>query len=267
MAILQSMDEILIDEKRYISSKQAAKITGYAKDYIGQLCREGRVPARLVGRSWYVLESAIQDHRFGNSAIESGETEVKNTPSSAFESRYSSPEEVLPSVNQFKARPEVISPEATEEVTGFGGHLQDSWKAWFDRASDIESIVPITRREEEEKEELTPKLEEVQEDEADAEVVVPVRAVHHTLYQPSREELLPIMKKDEVEVTYAPEPISYEPERKKGKRSMMGVIRVFGVIVAVASVILAVIGTGYLDNYLISNSQASLFTGVSLYNK
>ena len=60
------MDEILIEEKKYISSKQAAKITGYAKDYIGQLCREGRVPARLVGRSWYVLEAAIHDHRFND---------------------------------------------------------------------------------------------------------------------------------------------------------------------------------------------------------
>ncbi|MHB1163603.1 MAG: hypothetical protein ACYCZZ_03760, partial [Minisyncoccota bacterium] len=59
------MDELLIEGKKYISSKQAAKITGYAKDYIGQLCREGRVSARLVGRSWYVLEAAIQDHRFG----------------------------------------------------------------------------------------------------------------------------------------------------------------------------------------------------------
>ena len=59
------MDEILIEEKKYVSSKRAAKMTGYAKDYIGQLCREGRVPARLVGRSWYVLETAIQDHRFG----------------------------------------------------------------------------------------------------------------------------------------------------------------------------------------------------------
>ena len=60
------MDELVIGDKKYVSSKQAAKVTGYAKDYIGQLCREGRVPARLVGRSWYVLESAIHDHRFGD---------------------------------------------------------------------------------------------------------------------------------------------------------------------------------------------------------
>jgi len=74
------MDEIVIGEKKYISSKQAAKETGYAKDYVGQLCREGRVPARLVGRSWYVLETAIQDHRFGNPSHDSDEAVVPESP-------------------------------------------------------------------------------------------------------------------------------------------------------------------------------------------
>ena len=60
------MDELLIDDKKYLSTKRAAKVTGYAKDYVGQLCREGRVQARLVGRSWYVLETAIREHRFGS---------------------------------------------------------------------------------------------------------------------------------------------------------------------------------------------------------
>ena len=103
------MDEILIDEKRYVSSKQAAKVTGYAKDYIGQLCREGRVPARLVGRSWYVLESAIQDHRFGTqdsegvSTIETKETAQK-MPTKTWEfPRYEAThDEVLPSVNRLR---------------------------------------------------------------------------------------------------------------------------------------------------------------------
>src|SRR4051812_10524718 len=62
------MNELTIDGKLYISSKRAAEITGYAKDYIGQLCREGHVDARMVGRSWYVLESSIWAHRFGGSA-------------------------------------------------------------------------------------------------------------------------------------------------------------------------------------------------------
>lgn len=59
------MDELVIGETRYVSSKKAAQITGYAKDYVGQLCREGKVEAKLVGRNWYVLESSILEHRFG----------------------------------------------------------------------------------------------------------------------------------------------------------------------------------------------------------
>ena len=64
------MDELEFDGKTYVSSKRAAQITGYAKDYVGQLCREGRVQARLVGRNWYVLESSIHEHRFGPTAAE-----------------------------------------------------------------------------------------------------------------------------------------------------------------------------------------------------
>lgn len=64
------MDELTIEGKTYISSKRAAAVTGYAKDYIGQLCREGRVEARLVGRSWYVLESSLRKHRFDEEGTE-----------------------------------------------------------------------------------------------------------------------------------------------------------------------------------------------------
>lgn len=58
------MDELTLHGEIYISSKRAAKITGYTKDYVGQLCREGRITAQLVGRNWYVHESSIRKHRF-----------------------------------------------------------------------------------------------------------------------------------------------------------------------------------------------------------
>lgn len=56
------MEELVIQGKKYISSKRAANITGYAKDYVGQLARQGKVPATRVGRSWYVDEQAILTH-------------------------------------------------------------------------------------------------------------------------------------------------------------------------------------------------------------
>lgn len=50
------MDEMHLGKNKYISTKRAAKITGYAQDYVGQLVRTGKVKATKVGRSWFVLE-------------------------------------------------------------------------------------------------------------------------------------------------------------------------------------------------------------------
>lgn len=53
------MDQKLtFDGIDFVSSKEAALLTGYAQDYIGQLARGGKVRARRVGGLWYVnLES------------------------------------------------------------------------------------------------------------------------------------------------------------------------------------------------------------------
>lgn len=57
------MDELIISGKKYISSKRAAEITGYAKDYVGQLARGGKIEATQVGRAWYVLEDSVLSHK------------------------------------------------------------------------------------------------------------------------------------------------------------------------------------------------------------
>lgn len=52
--------DLFFDGNKYISCKRAAKISGYVTDYIGQLCRDGKLECKMVGRSWYVsLESLI----------------------------------------------------------------------------------------------------------------------------------------------------------------------------------------------------------------
>ncbi|MFQ5541060.1 MAG: hypothetical protein ACE5F4_02340 [Candidatus Paceibacteria bacterium] len=56
------MEELDIQGKKYISSKRAAEVTGYAKDYVGQLARSGKIPATRVGRAWYVDEDTIKRH-------------------------------------------------------------------------------------------------------------------------------------------------------------------------------------------------------------
>ena len=58
----------MFDEK-YISSKQAAKITGYSSDYVGQLCRLGKVRSKRIGRDWMISESSILNYKNGGYAL------------------------------------------------------------------------------------------------------------------------------------------------------------------------------------------------------
>jgi hypothetical protein len=58
-------DDLVFNGQRYISSARAAKLVGYTKDYVGQLCRAEKIEARLVGRSWYVNEDSIRKHKLG----------------------------------------------------------------------------------------------------------------------------------------------------------------------------------------------------------
>lgn len=266
------MDEIVIGEKKYISSKQAAKATGYAKDYVGQLCREGRVPARLVGRSWYVLESAIQDHRFGDPQNEPEEPEKvvreeKPTLQSTWESpRYeASKAEELPSVNllQRSTRSEEgvgAGPQNTaEESPEYAQRLQDTWQAWFDRFEHIAgAAAPAEEAEKNEPEE--PETEAAVEE----DVVIPVRAIYEEQQLPP-EELLPKVK--------TPSQAQREPSRvevggrKWGSGRVLLAVQMTGVLLAFFATSLAILGSGYLDSYILSNSQVRIIAGVALYNK
>ncbi len=44
-----------------ISLFEAAKLTGYHQDYLGQLCRAGKISAMKVGRNWYTTEQAVRE--------------------------------------------------------------------------------------------------------------------------------------------------------------------------------------------------------------
>jgi len=50
------------DGKNRITSKQAALLSGYAADYIGQLCRGGKLDAVMVGKTWMVVEESLKEH-------------------------------------------------------------------------------------------------------------------------------------------------------------------------------------------------------------
>lgn len=54
------MFEINIDNNLpRISLARAAQLTGYHQDYLGQLCRLGKLPATKVGRNWFTSAAAL----------------------------------------------------------------------------------------------------------------------------------------------------------------------------------------------------------------
>lgn len=57
------MEVLVLDGKEYIKASKAAKDLGYTSDYVGQLCRGGKVSAHLIGRSWYVDKEELGTHR------------------------------------------------------------------------------------------------------------------------------------------------------------------------------------------------------------
>lgn len=275
------MDEILIEEKRYVSSKQAAKITGYAKDYIGQLCREGRVPARLVGRSWYVLESAIQDHRFGNP-----ETDTKNVtpevavpiqpPQSWGSFHYESAQtEVLPSINRMQEKgggvAEVSATEDRQQEEA-PQTLNDAWDEWFDRVSSAKPIAkpifetPVIADTREVYENSVVSLEEDQEDimnqPDDENVSVPLKIINYQ--QTVDSETLPESYREREEADFL---AAYGSQGKRSSRGASRVIRSCSVAVAAIFVALAVIGSGYFDKYIISYNQVSILSGLLTYDR
>lgn len=71
------MDEVIISGKKYISSKRAARTSGYASDYIGQLVRESKLQAVKVGRAWFIAEQGLQEL-----IAEPGDLTIVNQPTS-----------------------------------------------------------------------------------------------------------------------------------------------------------------------------------------
>jgi hypothetical protein len=56
--------EFKIKKQKFISLKEAAKISGYAPDYIGYLIRKGEISGKKIysGVSWVTTEEEIKEY-------------------------------------------------------------------------------------------------------------------------------------------------------------------------------------------------------------
>ncbi len=49
----------------YMKATEIARLHHYAPDYIGQLCRTGKIDAKLSGRTWYATEASFKTYQNG----------------------------------------------------------------------------------------------------------------------------------------------------------------------------------------------------------
>jgi len=56
-------DELILEGKKYISSKRLSHETGYTFDYISRLCREAKIEGKLLGRNWFVNPDSLLSYK------------------------------------------------------------------------------------------------------------------------------------------------------------------------------------------------------------
>jgi hypothetical protein len=277
------MDELTIGDKIYISSKRAASITGYAKDYVGQLCREGHVEAKMVGRSWYVLESSIREHRFGRPEEkpelrqkESDVTEafinatVESLPGTWESSKYM-PEEA-PKMPEIVPIAPIPTPEEPLDEHGSITEMQAAWKEWFATKQEplLESPEVIETREEERQEER--QEQEPEETREPLEEAVPV-TVHRIpaapvieRYEPQRPVEAPVRTPQA-----QPMPVMQARRARRGSRSSGTGANLIAIVLmlvfAGVVIIVGVIGSGYGGAYLQNNAIVDYLGGTSSISK
>lgn len=61
--ILFVMETIEHNGSTFVKATTLAKKYRYTTDYIGQLCRSGKVEAKLIGRAWFVNEKSLMSHK------------------------------------------------------------------------------------------------------------------------------------------------------------------------------------------------------------
>ena len=50
---------IIVDGVRYVTAHDAARAAGITRDYIGKLCRDGKLPGKFISGRWFVPEEQL----------------------------------------------------------------------------------------------------------------------------------------------------------------------------------------------------------------
>lgn len=117
------MDVLNVGEKSYIKASVIARDLGYTADYVGQLCRAGKVDAKLVGRSWYVAKESINEHK-----------------SNRYRSTHA---KTIASINDEKQKSVAIKQQLPVSTTNRPFHLQNAFKPAPKYATDATELIPL----------------------------------------------------------------------------------------------------------------------------
>lgn len=69
---------VIFQGKKYISSKRASKVSDYSSDYIGQLCRAGKLDGKMFGHTWFITEESLIAHQAISASAESFKNRALN---------------------------------------------------------------------------------------------------------------------------------------------------------------------------------------------
>jgi hypothetical protein len=128
-----SMDVVSINGVEYTKAAKLAKQFKYTADYIGQLCRGRKVDAKLVGRTWYVSEASLVDHKNGrHAALRSDEKIIFSKPEVA---------KVRTEVERPLDKKTLRSLPPLNKVTHFARHIE--WKPVRYEADDSDLLPAI----------------------------------------------------------------------------------------------------------------------------
>ncbi len=141
------MDTVDIKGTLYKKSSLIAEDFGYTTDYVGQLCRSGKVAAQMVGRSWYVDPESVQAYR-----------EHRYEPDEAQKSETTSWEKSRPAA-QVEYKKSTDTQSGREEINGFSplrqrqGFALPQYVRELSYEEDTADLVPVLKKPEVQREE------------------------------------------------------------------------------------------------------------------
>lgn len=242
------MKELTLNGRTYLTTKRAAEITGYTTDYVGQLARQGKVDAQLVGRNWYIGEDSIKKHKFGEAKVSIRKEEEDETPAPQLEVLVSSIEDEIKKEEEVPVIEEVKEEVSEEDPLT---NMQSAWQDWYKEqrtvSGDEEEVFlrkedvlasEVSNESDEEEIQITRKDATIQQEEIEIE-------------SPVAEERV-----EEQEGTPSPLPV---------KRSWAGT----GLAVAAVATIIFVGGLTVVAGYVVSKNTdmpfANVYEGVQDY--